>query len=152
MHRTDAFLDTPAGAREQRFDRGGGHADRGGDFLVGEPVEVPQDESLPLALGQVGDRLRQRLDLHAPARLLHRVAVCGGDGVLDQGSNRGCGQALCDPPAAFVARDRCEPGCGIQRFRASLQSAIGVEKRLLGGVFGVVRIAEERTAEPEHHP
>jgi hypothetical protein len=52
---------------------------------------------------------------------------------------------------ALIPSDRRQPGCRVARLRPAKEASVRRDERLLRGILGLVVIAQEEPAEPEHH-
>lgn len=139
-HAAHRLAHPAARSHEQRLDDRTRHVERSCHLVVGKSIEVPQHDRLALARRQAGNG---RLDL---GKCLTTAGLVGGVSgrcgrLLDRARERRR-HAAGDAGATFVSRDRRQPAGRVQRGRAAEERTVGREERLLGRVFGLVRIAQ----------
>src|SRR5262249_58308139 len=91
---------------QQRFDGGRGHAEGRCKLVVGEATELAEDEGAALPARKLGEGAAQRLDLDGSRSLVRRIRSRGGR----LGDGQRPPHLLLDSGAAFVSRNRREPG------------------------------------------
>ena len=139
----------PSGAEEERLDGGLGDVQGLRKLLVGQPGELPHDESLALLRREILDRRPESCEVGLPDRRVQWIGPVAGAVRI------GLGERLTHPVArarpALVAGDRRQPGGRLTRLRSAEQAAIRGEECLLRGILGLRCVAQEHATETEHH-
>ncbi len=134
-----------AGAHEQRLDRGHGRLHRVRDLLVGERVDLAQQQRGALRLGQlvdVGEQLAEALAADHPSPV---EMPCSAKWMSIESTPIGRGAAQVVERA--VARDAVEPGTHVDLALVGEHRVEGGGEDLLQHVLGVLARAEHVPAE-----
>jgi len=130
---------------QQRLHGGNGGLHRLGDLLVGEVVQLPQQQRGPLALGKLADVLDEMADtLLLEDPIAYRLGVGAQVDVhrVDAGG-RGAAQLV----EAAVAGDPVKPRPDVDRPIVGNQGVVGGDEYLLQDVLGVLLAAQHVSAE-----
>jgi hypothetical protein len=134
-----------ARAHEQRLHARHGGVHRLGDLVVGERVDLAEEERRALGLRQLADVGHDLAELLAPVdRLGGRGAVVALEDVHRVLAG---GAGLAQVVEAAVARDAVEPGAGVDRTVVAQQGVVGGGEHLLEHVLGVLLGGEHVAAE-----
>ncbi len=143
-----------AAAEDAGFDRAQGGAGHGGDLVVGETVEVGEEDCLALVEGKLEEGA---FEFGGKGGVVERFGGARGGvggvegrrfGVVAGGEGVGAGPAAAAAKliAGLVDGDAEEPAAKGALLEAC-EAAISGEEGLLGGVFGGGSFAEEAEAE-----
>ncbi|HVT09935.1 MAG TPA: hypothetical protein VHO67_20875 [Polyangia bacterium] len=142
-----ARLDDPAqahaGAAQSRADRRHRHAEAGGDLLVRQPVDVPQDERLAQAGTHVGQR-RQHVAVgeHVQVgRLPRRLGRQSGDRRLE--ADLADGNLVAVAIGEEILHDSREPGARVRSRPEPMTGAQRALEGVLNQVFCPRLVAEQ---------
>jgi hypothetical protein len=138
----------PAGPKDQRLHGGDGHVEVTRDVGVRVALPLAEQEGATLHLRQPRERVLEA-DQPAVVRVVgaagERLEILRVPHELDGLATAGCAMAR----QADVLGDRQQPGGLVDRHHATLECAVGLHERGLGGVLGLLPVPEQLQAVAE---